>query len=290
MKLLTGVCLIAMIACCAAAHGQEAGAQAGRAAVDALLNELLEATKKCDAGAFAATFADQAFVAVLEFEGQTYMFGRDEFVDTLAGYWMGATTTAAALDDPKVKISGNVALVSGRFRHDANAYPMPIEAEARLLLAREGEGWRILCAALVVEGMPVTEEDNAQVQGVAEAVRTWSAAFRGAGGAELEGSLSSEAFAARIDLGMEQFSFANRGEFLALVQQALAAGEVTASEMQDLEIVVVGGVAVATAHWPMEIAGMGQIDLQASLLLARPLMNWEIVALVAGPRAAEEPE
>ena len=290
MKLLTGVCLIAMIGCSAVAHGQEAGAQADRAAVDALLNELLEATRKCDAGAFAATFADQAFVAVLEYEGQTYMFGRDEFVDTLAGYWMGATTTAAALDDPKVTISGNVALASGHFRHDANAYPMPIEAEARLLLTREGESWKILCAALVVEGTPVTEKDNTQVQGVAEAVKAWAQAFRGAKGAELEEGLSSEAFAARVDLDTEQFSFANRAEFLGVVGQALAAGEVTASEMRDLEIAVIGGTAVATAHWPMAIIGIGDLDLQVTILLARPLMEWQVVGILAGPRAAEEPE
>jgi hypothetical protein len=49
-------------------------------------------------------------------------------------------------------------------------------------------------------------------------------------------------------------------------------------------------VAVVKARLPITTPETGAVDLQAYIVLARPLMKWQVAAVVAAPVAAKEGE
>jgi len=288
VKALAVVLLVVLMG--AAAQAQAPPTPETRAALNAMLDGLVAAAKKCDAGAFAAHMSSTAFVGAFEVEGQLYVVGRDEFTETLAGYWANGTTKAASLDDRKIQINGQVAVVSGRFRHDASTYPAPIEAEMRLLAVREGDQWKVLCAAIAVDAVPVADPNNAQVKEARATLEQWNSAFAKADAKPLRDCISKTAFAAWVDLPLQQFTFANREELLGMLDQVLPSTPPQVSEIKDVQTTVLGGLAMGTMHWTLGIPDLGQIEVQVSFVLAHPEGKWEIVAAIVGPWVKPEAE
>ncbi len=256
--------------------------------VNQMLDALVAAAKGNDPGAFVSYFAEQVAVASVEFEGQNFMFRRDEFADTMASYWMGAQATKAGFLDRRVRVNGRTATVVTRFLLESDALPMPLDADVRLLLIKQNDSWKIACICAVLEGLPVTDPENAQVKKVAEAVATWPKAFESGDFEQAAKCISPEAFGGAVDAGIEFAVFPNKESLLNTVGGFAQANPAAVSKFEDLQVTVVGSTAMATASWKLDLQPLADLDLQVTFLLAKPMLDWEIIGMVAGPRADEQ--